>query len=714
MFRILKISTVLVTVILAASPSASGQAAFVQQSARHFGLEDGLPGLDIGIIEMRGSSAGPRVIAAQMLTPDAPDAVFDGHWKATENPWLFEWAEPPGMTDTSLREFAFGGNRSTDAVPRICPVLAATSNGAFLQNCSSTDWERLLPSDGDRSWALTDVGAVGISDTGDLWIASRQGVAFRGPDGWRLYDGTDGLPYNDFTSLAVGPEGDVWFGTTKGAIHFDGTTWEYRQGKRWLASDNVRDVMIDDQGNVWFATDQGVTRIESKTTTLAEKAQFFEAEIDRYHRRTEWEFVDSVRLTEPGNRDDWVQRDSDNDGLWTGMYGAGECFAYAATGQPEYKERAQKAFRALAFLSEVTQGGSHSAPPGFPARTVLPTSGPDPNIGRQQADREKRRDGDRMWKLIDPRWPISADGRWYWKTDTSSDELDGHYFLYAAYYDHVAEADAERQQVQAVVRRVTDHLLTNHYALIDHDGLPTRWAVFGPDQLNQDPRWWGERGLNSLSVISYLRVAAHITGDSKYSQAARELLDEHSYGANIREPKVQSGPGTGNESDDEMAFMSFYNLLRYETNEELRPLWLHSFHRYWQREAPERNPLFHYLYAGSVRPGETFVGTFETTVFDPAQEWLDDALDTLKRYPLDRVDWALDNSHRIDLIRLDGEYDRGMRRDGKVLPIDERYVDHWNHDPWRLDSPGNGSRLADGASFLLPYYLGLYLDLIAD
>ena len=51
---------------------------------------------------------------------------------------------------------------------------------------------------------------------------------------------------------------------------------------------------------------------------------------------------------------------------------------------------------------------------------------------------------------------------------------------------------------------------------------------------------------------------------------------------------------------------------------------------------------------------------------------------------------------------------------GRVLPIDEQYVNHWNHDPWRLDQGGAGQRLSDGASFLLPYYMGLYHGFIVE
>ena len=57
-----------------------------------------------------------------------------------------------------------------------------------------------------------------------------------------------------------------------------------------------------------------------------------------------------------------IQRDSDNDGLWTGMHGAAACFAWATTGDPVARQRAERAFEALRFLSEVTQGGEHPAP----------------------------------------------------------------------------------------------------------------------------------------------------------------------------------------------------------------------------------------------------------------------------------------------------------------------------------------------------------------
>ena len=55
-----------------------------------------------------------------------------------------------------------------------------------------------------------------------------------------------------------------------------------------------------------------------------------------------------------------------------------------------------------------------------------------------------------------------------------------------------------------------------------------------------------------------------------------------------------------------------------------------------------------------------------------------------------------------------------MRFNGKVLPVDERFFSHWNTDPWKLDYEGDGTVLASGTVFLLPYYMGLYYDFIRE
>jgi hypothetical protein len=595
-------------------------------------------------------------------------------------------------------------------------IAVAAAGGLFVCDRQG-HWSRPNPVQGDRSWLPRNVGGVTFDSQGRLWFGSRQGVGVLDGSNWTLYTGEDGLPYNDFTATAAGANGAIWFGTTKGAIRFDGTNWTYRQGKRWLPDDDVRQNAVAADGTAWFATKAGVGKIEPRMMTLAEKARFFEDEIDKYHRRTPYEFVDSVGVGTPGVKSQVRQHDDDNDGLWTAMYGAGEAFAYGAKKDPKAKERAKKAFRALRFLCQVTQAGEHPAPRGFPARSVLPANGPNPNRPDSPENDGRYRSRDPLWKGITPRWPKSADGKWYWKCDTSSDELDGHYFCYAAYYDLVAETDDEKREAREVIAAVTDHLLEHDFNLVDHDGKPTRWGVFDPKSLNLDPRWAAARGLNSLAILSYLRVAQHATGDEKYAKAFQRLVSEHGYLNNLATPKPQTGPSSGNQSDDEMAFMDYYNLLKYEQDPTARRAASQSLYRYWTfLEQPERNPLFNYIFAVSATGTALGRGVRQGV----PSSCLSDALDQLKRFPLDRFDWAHTNSHRIDIVpialgrfgRRDGP--RGHLHSGQTLSVDERYFDHWNHDPWSLNTGGNGTQLGDGAVFLLPYYLGLYHGFIIE
>jgi hypothetical protein len=565
-------------------------------------------------------------------------------------------------------------------------------------------------------YARTSAGTARF--TGGKWLPVTAEPAPTRASAMRERSAPTAIPYDEITTVAPGEKGVTWYGTPRGAIRFDGKNWEYRQGRRWLPDDEVRSIAVDESGNAWFATPKGVGLIAHRSMTLREKAKFFEDEIDKRHRRTPYGYVESVTLVRPGDKSEWTQHDSDNDGIWTAMYGAGECFAYAATRNPLAKKRAHAAFAALRFLGDVTQGGDHPAPNGFVARTILPASGPDPNLSyTPERDRRTQQTRDALWKVIVPRWPKSADGKWYWKSDTSSDELDGHYFFYANYFDLVAETDEERRAVQAHVRRLTDHLVDQGFNLVDHDGKATRWGVFAPEKLNYDNDYWEERGLNSLSILSYLRTAEHITGDRKYTDAVQELIRDHAYAANVLISKTNAGPGSGNQSDDEMAFMDFYCLMKYEKDPKLREAFGLAFQRRWLMERYELNPLFNFMFAAMVT-GLKFHDAFAAEDLSPRGEWLEESIDTLKRYPLDRINWAMANSRRKDVVLLPeysrGDRTRGSRRDGRVLPVDERFVDKWNHDPWALDYNGDGRRLADGASFLLPYYMGLYHKFIED
>lgn len=691
--------------VLAAAPVKVGT--FLQEVAHAFTVEDGLPSDDVTKV-IFDPELGLHIVA-------------DGSGYRLEGDTWTRVDRVPGR----LEPFRVGEGAEVRALATGPggTVAVATAGGVFTgwEGAAPEEFVRLVVRDGKgRLWAEEDVRGVAYDARGRLWIATPAGAICGDGEQWSFFEGRDGLPYADFTAVAAGGDGSVWFGTTRGiVIHRDGE-WHYRQGRRWLPDDRVRAVAVDSEGSAWIATPAGLGWIERRPMSLAEKADFYETELERI-KRTPYGYTSEVRLTVPGDKSTLVHTDSDNDGLWTAMYGAGECFAYAATGDPRARDRARRAFEALRFLQKAPEGSSHPPPRGYVARTILPADGPDPNPGLLERDLEFRRTRDRLWKIYEPRWPLTADARWYWKSDTSSDELDGHYFFYPLYYDLVAETEEERERVREVVRDLTDHLIAHGFNLVDHDGLPTRWGRYSPEELNHSKWWWTERGLKSLSLLSYLAVAEHVTGDPKYGEVSRELRATHAYDTNAMVAKIQLGPGSGNQSDDEMAVMCFYNLLKYTRDSELREEIRYAFFRYWLLLQPEMNPFFNFAYA-VFGVGASYTNPWGTYPIDPSAGWLEDSLKTLTGFPLDRVNWPHENSHRLDIIPLarqqarepyqpdDGPAvpRRGYREGGKVLPVENRHFNHWNTDPWQLDYRGDGMTLASGTVFLLPYYMGLY------
>ena len=628
--------------------------------------------------------------------------------------------------DRTLHQVAVNPNPLIEGTTEV----AAASYGGLMTGTRGEGYYLLQPSTvadaHGRIWSATDVRGVAYDSAGGLWFCTPAGVAYRQEEDWRFFEGKDGLPYSDFTCAAAGPDGRVWFGTTMGAFFWDGADFQYRQGPRWLPADEVRDIAVDAQGGAWFATAAGVGLIERRPMTLWEKAQHYEQEMEKI-KRTEFGYVSEVGLKNPGDTspESIIYTDSDNDGLWTAMYGAGQCYAYAATKDPAARERAVKAFEALRFLQTVTQSGSHPAPKGYVARTILPTDGPDPNEGRMERDQRGRDEGDKLWKVYEPRWPVSEDGRWYWKSDTSSDETDGHYFFYPLFYDLVAETDEEKAAVRQVQQDLTDHLIEHGYRLVDHTGTVTRWGEFSPEALNSDENWWIERGLKSLSMLSYLASTYHMTGDQKYLDHFNKLAHEHNYLFNQMVAKIHLGVGSSNQSDDEMAIMCFYMLLRYLPDESMRNMINFSFYTRYALEEPEMNPFFNFAYA-AVGRGQTYTNPFGTWPVEPWNGWLSDSMQTLTGFPLDRINWPHRNSQRLDITLLPRQQQveqpvpmpenptRGYRiNTGKVIPVENRHFNHWNTDPWQLNYGGNGQQLASGTVYLLPYYMGLYHGFIA-
>ncbi len=501
---------------------------------------------------------------------------------------------------------------------------------------------------------------------GELSITG-SGLIWKGPDGrLSVYPDIGKLPYNDLTVLAQAGD-SLMIGTSRGLIIHNPTDGSnrYLAGMRWLPDDRVTGIGIDqrEQG-VWVETPKGFSHIEFRSMTLEQKSKAFVERIRARHVRHGLTSDSQLRI--PGDLASNQMVSSDNDGLWTAMYVAAECFRYRVTGDKDALDNARQGFEAILRLEAI------SGIPGFHARSFI-------KIGEDL----QPNDGE---------WHTTPDGQWRWKADTSSDEIVGHYFIYPIYYDLVATSE-EKAKIRSVITRMTDHILNNNYQLIDVDGKRTRWGWWGPDTIWEDP---DETGLRALHILSHLRVAHYITGQSRYQQAYQDLINNHKYHLLTRNQKIMV-PGHINHSDDELAFLSYYPLMLYENDPKLRETYLASLERSWEIERPERSPLWNYIYAvGSGKPE-----------FDGAQ-----SIRTLREIPMDQVEWKVTNSHRLD-VTIDPMSDRfGRMQSLIVLPYDELPMSKWNGNPYRLDGGSEGRREDDGAYFLLPYWMGRYHKLI--
>ncbi len=461
-------------------------------------------------------------------------------------------------------------------------------------------------------------------------------------------------------------DGAVWRAEERGLARQHQGRIEYLQGLRYLPDDKVESIETLESksgggpSGIWVRTSTGVSRIEVLPMTLATKAAHFERRIAERHDRLG--FVSSSHLERPGDLSSNWLNPSDNDGLWTAMYGAAECFRFAATKSPEALARARRAIEAVLKLEEVT------GRPGYPARSYI-------------------RKGD--WRGQGGVWHWTLDGEIEWKADTSSDEIVGHFYLFAIAYDLLPDP-ALRNRIRTTAVRIVDHILDHGLNLTDVHGQPTYWGRWSKDYF-ATPRGRGDGPLNALELLSFLLVTHHLTGEARYLAAYDRLIDREGYlsiATQLKELREEI-----NYSDEELAMLPFYTVFRYEKNAGRLALYRQALDAWWQNIQREKNPLWMFIYQ---------------TAWPNRRLDLADAAFTLYRIPMDLISWRVDNSWRTD-IKWSGELDRfGKRQALTWIPPDERPIMKWNSNPFVVNGGDDGTSEDDGAFFLLPYWMGRY------
>ncbi|MBK8884944.1 MAG: hypothetical protein IPN67_22125 [Bacteroidales bacterium] len=487
------------------------------------------------------------------------------------------------------------------------------------------------------------------------------------------------MPWTDLTTIKE-IDGSLWFGSTSGAMKLreDGK-FDYYASERWIPSDTVVNIAKGPDNTVLILTNRGLGKICFKEMTLHDKAMFFEKQVRERHIRTG--FNATVSGMTKGDVTTGSMEDSDNDGLWTSMYLAGETFRYAVTKSDEALQNVRESLDAMERLYTINEI------PGFPSRSF-----------------ERR-----GYKYADEAWRRARDPEWDWKSTTSSDEAIGHIFAFGAIAELVDVPDLRNKAI-LLIDTLMSHIVKNNFYMIDWNGEPTKWGRWHPDYVNARPVGVGDRKINSSNIIAMLQTAYHFTKKEKYMDAAFYLMNEHGYFENLMKPMKEIGHAPAdadelskdlsdgwNHSDDEMYYCGYWGLYRYALNDTLKARFRDAIIDHWEAERAEKEGLWNIM----------------TAIADTRNIDLKEAIWYLQEYPMDLVEWTVHNSHRKDIESVESNFRRQTIKE--VLPPDELPISRHNGNRFDLDG-NNGGRAESSAGdiWLLPYWIGRYLGVIGE
>ncbi len=522
---------------------------------------------------------------------------------------------------------------------------------------------------------IVDWGILPSKNTRDLlsfgsrlFISTDRGLAVLRGAALTTLKGTDGLPYEDTKCLAHGFDNDLWIGTTRGAIRMlSHDEWQYFGADHWLPGNRVNDIAADDK-TVYIATDAGIGVIRYEPYTLLKKAAYYERHIKEWGLQR-MGFVHTLTKKEG----EWIREISDNDGGHTSPYLAAMSFKYAVTGDEEARHEALNSFKAMLWLERITPI------PGYPARAIYSLDGDKGEMARHGSGG------------LPAKWFPSKDGKWMWKGDTSSDEVIAHFYSVSLFHDLVARGKEKELAKQHLVSIAT-HILENGWILKGMDGKPTRWGRWDPTYLLR-PYGYMDRGVNGLEALTFMHTALNLSGDKKFKDGYEQLM-KWGYHTNTIRQKNVFPPEHIAPWDDNLAFRSYYTLLRNTDHPALRSVYLRSLARTWEVKRIEEVPWYNYVY-GAI------------TGNDCEQQ---QSMDHLRAWQLDCVEHNFTNSFRHDLKTKKGyvPYESGTR----AISPRESVVNRNSRYALVYDGGHNGNRAMEPSAFLRDYWMGRYHGLI--
>ena len=515
------------------------------------------------------------------------------------------------------------------------------------------------------------IQAVAGDKFGSVWIGTDKGVVvYDTRNHYVTKKDVKSLCSYNVKKILFGRSGKRYVGTDIGLMIYDGAKRHFYGAEYWLPDNEVTAVAESADGNtVWVGTAKGAACIETVMMTLEEKADFYQDYNEKYNVR-DIGFIAQRAYTDYKDLSVGYVHITDNDGLRLGAYIMAMAYKYGVTGDEEALRLARRSFQAMMKLFDIT------GVPGLMARCI-----------RRKGDTAYYGNPDKKWYDA---------GEYEWLGDVSSDEVVGHFTGLSVYYDICAD-ETEKAIICKTLCAVVDHILENDYKLKDANGSYTRWGNWNPDDLNRNPDWSGEQGTNALEMLSFLKTVYHMSGNEKYNDEYIRLIKEEHYALNVMHCKEKDAHTC--HIDDNLCFLAAIPLLSYETDPDLRYAYLTGMREHWEYERVERNPFLNIIYAAMTDENAD----------------VDLAVTSLKEMPLVYMKIKVLNSLRNDMVWDYSPLEFGEPPQlAEPLPYDEKPVVRYTRNHFLADSTPSKLTLIEGASYLLPYWMGRYYGVIGE
>jgi len=429
---------------------------------------------------------------------------------------------------------------------------------------------------------------------------------------------------------------------------------------------------------------------------------------------------------------------SENNGLWTSLYVASQCFRYGATHDPEALANVKRTLAGTYELMQITgRPGLYARESSDPAIAPMQTCPEDP-LEYTPPDAVTRK-GNR-WVKVDTDGCMldydSATSQWVkhpdvctdvkyagrcWKRNVSKDEYSGH--LYAAgVCARVVDDPEVRTMATGILSQIAYHLIDNGYWLTDFDGTPTRYGSMYALSFDHFA------GFNATLAMVSMKSAAMTTGDQRLTDEyyncllqaegtlqciEREWDAPTDYTTYISELGLKMGCET-NFDNVSMMLLAYLNEIWYEPSVSGRA----RFRQYFEQASrgPDsagrdiwamQVPFYNFMIAAAE--GDTEMTTERRALIE---SMVNDGVCMLKNFQETQIE--RDESHTDMAVACTSER-YGDLVDG-VMPIEDRCTStfEWWGDPSAIEScTANPNRADSPAGFLAPYWMGRYFGFIS-